>query len=146
MPRWRTVDGRAELIKPGHVGIFYQALSFSVAGRSTPRTLVMLPDATVLTAPGDRQGHRRRGRPPRRHNPARRPGRARPRSNEDLSGWLAGARRDLGARRVRHPGWSHDVARTEPVVVLTRTPEDTSTPATLWHARCTAPGCGWTYQ
>jgi hypothetical protein len=49
-PRWRTTGPRPELIKPGHVGIVYQALNFLYAGRATRRTLVLLPDATVLSA------------------------------------------------------------------------------------------------
>jgi hypothetical protein len=31
-------------------------------------------------------------------------------------------------------------------VGLHRTPTDTSRPATLWTARCAAPGCGWNFQ
>jgi hypothetical protein len=49
-PRWRTTGPRPVLIKPGHVGIVYQALNFTYAGRGTRRSLVLLPDATVLSA------------------------------------------------------------------------------------------------
>lgn len=49
-PRWRTTGPRPELIKPGHVGIVHKALNFTYAGRGTRRTLVLLPDATALSA------------------------------------------------------------------------------------------------
>jgi hypothetical protein len=49
-PRWRTTGPRPELIKPGHVGIVYQACNFTYTGRGTRRSLVLLPDATVLSA------------------------------------------------------------------------------------------------
>jgi hypothetical protein len=41
-----TVDGR--LVKPGHVGTVYQALNGCLIGRSTARTLRLLPDGSVL--------------------------------------------------------------------------------------------------
>lgn len=46
MPRPR-VDGR--IIFPGHVGTIYQAANARYLGRSTPRTLRILPDATVFS-------------------------------------------------------------------------------------------------
>jgi hypothetical protein len=69
---------------PGHVCTIYQASNFIYAGRGTPRTLILLPDGTALTAratatnrKGDRrrQGTRRRRRPShrtRRHSTRRR--------------------------------------------------------------------------
>ncbi|MFC0429899.1 hypothetical protein [Kutzneria buriramensis] len=50
VPRWRVSGDSRTLIKPGHLGIVYQALGFEALGRSTPRSLVVLPDATTLTA------------------------------------------------------------------------------------------------
>jgi len=41
-----TADGR--LVKPGNVGTFYQALNACLVGRSTARTLRLLPDGSVL--------------------------------------------------------------------------------------------------
>ena len=38
------------VIMPGHVGTVYQALGARYLGRSTPRTLYLLPDATVFSA------------------------------------------------------------------------------------------------
>ncbi len=46
VPRW-TAEGH--LVKPGHVGTVYQALNSRFLGRSTPRTLRLLPDGTVLS-------------------------------------------------------------------------------------------------
>jgi len=42
-----TLDGR--VIKPGHCGTVYQALSARFLGRSPPRTLRLLPDGTALS-------------------------------------------------------------------------------------------------
>lgn len=41
-----TADG--VLVKPGHVGLVYQALSAAYGGRAAPRTLWLRPDGTVL--------------------------------------------------------------------------------------------------
>jgi hypothetical protein len=104
LPRWRTVGGPAELVKPGHWGVLYQALNFEAAGRSTPRTLVMLPDASVLTAraiakiTGRESGHR--GVIARLVAL----GATDPQPDTDLRDWIAGALRQVHARRVRHPG------------------------------------------
>ncbi len=46
VPRW-TAEGH--LVKPGHAGTVYQALNSRFLGRSTPRTLRLLPDGTVLS-------------------------------------------------------------------------------------------------
>lgn len=122
IPRWRVRHGHHELIKPGHVGIVYQALNFAALGRSTPRTLILLPDATVLTArsiakiTGGERGARgvierlvAVGAPPPEHVDlavVRRilgplpPGQDRPTPAQ----WLRVALQVIGARRIRHPG------------------------------------------
>jgi hypothetical protein len=46
LPRW-TRD--RHLIKPGHVGTVYQSLNSVFLGRSTPRTLRLLPNGTILS-------------------------------------------------------------------------------------------------
>jgi hypothetical protein len=46
VPRARA-DGT--VVKPGHVGTIYQALSGVFLGRATPRSLKLLPDGTVLS-------------------------------------------------------------------------------------------------
>ncbi|CRK56924.1 hypothetical protein [Alloactinosynnema sp. L-07] len=122
IPRWRVVGGRHELIKPGHVGIVYQALNFAAIGRSSPRTLVLLPDATVLTAraiakvtSGERgaRGVVDRlvafGAPPPDSldfaTDGRLPGPVDSRQDRSTSAqWLRVALREIGARRIRHPG------------------------------------------
>jgi hypothetical protein len=50
MPRWKRTASGVELIKPGHCGGIYQCLNFAYLGRATRRNLVLLPDATVLSA------------------------------------------------------------------------------------------------
>ena len=43
----RAADGA--LVKPGHRGVIYQALSAVYTGRATPRSLWILPDGTVFS-------------------------------------------------------------------------------------------------
>jgi hypothetical protein len=96
------VSGR--VVFRGHVGTVYQASNALYAGRGTARTLVLLPDGSVLNeralakVRADERGHayvERRlealGAPPRL---AGEPGRA----------WLAHALADVGARLLRHGG------------------------------------------
>jgi hypothetical protein len=40
----------SQLIKPGHIGIVYQALSAVYLGRSRPRKLDLLPDGTIVNS------------------------------------------------------------------------------------------------
>lgn len=93
-----------ELIKPGHCGIVYQALNFQYLGRSTARTLTLLPDATVLTA---RAQAKVTGRETGAAGVVARLvalGATAPRDDADPRDWLRTALRDVGSQRVRHPG------------------------------------------
>lgn len=103
MPRQRTTAARVDMVMPGHVGTVYQALGATYTGTATPRTLLLLPDATVLTAraaakvTGGEQGHLgvvdrlvALGAP----TPA----------GQLPSEWLRIALAAVGARRVRHHG------------------------------------------
>lgn len=97
-----AVDGTVVL--RGHVGCVYQSLNAVYAGRSTARTLRLLPDGTVLN---DRMLQKIRGQE-RGHRYAE--GRlvdagALPlESGDDPSRWLAGAMVAAGIRRLRHAG------------------------------------------
>ncbi|MCL3999103.1 Mom family adenine methylcarbamoylation protein [Streptomyces lavenduligriseus] len=103
--RLRTLpDGRTAGSPRGHLGIIYQALSATYTGRSTARTVTVLPDGQVLPArsiakfvAGDRgaDGFERRivalGASERPAGAGRR-------------AWLHSALEQIGARRSRHPG------------------------------------------
>ncbi|MFJ9574668.1 Mom family adenine methylcarbamoylation protein [Streptomyces bacillaris] len=103
--RLRTLpDGRTAGSPHGHLGVIYQALSATYTGRSTARTVTVLPDGQVLPArsiakfvAGDRgaDGFERRiralGAPER---PA----------GADRRTWLHTALKQIGARSSRHPG------------------------------------------
>ncbi len=105
VPRLRTLsDGRTAGSPRGHLGIIYQALSATYTGRSTARTVIVLPDGQVLPArsiakfvAGDRgaDGFERRivalGASERPAGAGRR-------------AWLHNALEQIGARRSRHPG------------------------------------------
>ncbi|HEX4081520.1 MAG TPA: hypothetical protein VHX40_01035, partial [Acidimicrobiales bacterium] len=102
VPR-RASDGR--VVMPGHVGYCYQAVGGSrYLGRSTSRSLVMLPDATVLSARAlakVRTGERGADYVERRLVAYG----ARPlRAGDDRRRWVLDALDAVGARRVRHRG------------------------------------------
>jgi hypothetical protein len=92
------------VFKPGHWGTIYQASNALYLGRSTPRTLTMLPDATVLS---DRAAQKIRAQD-RGHEYAEKQlialG-ARPvRAGENPTTWLADQLEDIGAVKFRHHG------------------------------------------
>lgn len=97
-----TLDGRP--VFPGHYGTIYQASNGRWCGRGTARTLSLLPDATVLNARSlqkvraNERGHeaveqllRAYGATPRQ-------------TGEPGADYLAHALREIGLRRVTHPG------------------------------------------
>jgi hypothetical protein len=100
VPR-RAADGTQ--VSPGHVGTIYQASNATYTGRSTPRTLCVLPDGTVIS---DRALSKIRGREKGWryavdqliHQGARHP-----RQGEDLTTWLREVKAKIG-RRSRHHG------------------------------------------
>jgi hypothetical protein len=99
----RTATG-PELIKPGHSGCIYQALNFAYLGRATPRNLVILPDAGVLSARAIAKvtgGERGRTGVINRLVAL---GATAPRPDEDASQWLRSALHQIGAVRQAHPG------------------------------------------
>ncbi len=102
--RWRHGINGPERVKPGHCGIVYQSLNFAYLGRSTSRTLTVLPDATVLTARA--QAKITGGECGRNGVVARLVALGAPQYqlDEHPARWLAIALRSIGARRQRHPG------------------------------------------
>lgn len=112
-PRWRRLQGKApEEIKPGHVGIVYQALNFEYLGRGTRRSLVMLPDATVVTARALAKvtgGERGRDGVVKRLVDL---GATPPRLDEEPAVWLRRALATVGAARQNHPGNHRYAIRT----------------------------------
>jgi hypothetical protein len=96
-------DAAGHLTFPGHVGVIYQALAARYAGRSTPRTLFLLPDGRVLNERAFAKlraldaGHgyveellRSFGAPPR--------------YGADPTTWVPTALCAAGVRTLRHPG------------------------------------------
>ncbi len=100
MPR----RGPAGEVVAGHTGVIYQATNAIYTGRGTPRTLIVLPDGSVLNGRSAQkirrleQGHR--------YVEARlRALGARPlRSGEDTTRWLREALDTVQATRIRHHG------------------------------------------
>lgn len=99
----RVTTGGA-LVKPGHIGVIYQATNAIYAGLSTARPHILLPDGTVFD---DRTAQKIRAQE-RGHDYAERRLTAlgaRPmRAGDKPAAWLARALDEVGARRVRHPG------------------------------------------
>ncbi|MGC4174368.1 hypothetical protein [Demequina sp.] len=98
----RIVDGHALL--PGHVGIIYQASNAVLAGRSTARSVTVLPDGTTLS---DRAIQKVRADEAGADYVARRLVAlgARPRHTSDAGAtWIRDALTGIGASRIHHPG------------------------------------------
>lgn len=101
MPRY-TSDG--VLVKPGHVGTIYQATNAVYLGRGTARTLVVLPDGSVVNERAlskvrrQERGHEHVERRLVSYG-------AHPRSlGQDPGAWLERELEAIGARQMRHPG------------------------------------------
>lgn len=103
-PRWRRTTAGNEIIKPGHCGIVYQALNFDYLGRGTRRSLVILPDASVLTARAIAKVTS--GEPGSGGVIARLTllGAAQPQAGEDPARWMRTALQTVGAIRKPHHG------------------------------------------
>jgi hypothetical protein len=118
------------VVFPGHIGTIYQAANAQAAGRSTPRTLTVLRDGTVLS---DRAASKIRSQD-QGHDYAERQLTAlgaRPRrAGEPPAAWLDRALADTGARKIRHPGCHRYCfrlgatrrARSAVTIALPRTP------------------------
>jgi hypothetical protein len=93
-----------DIVFPGHIGTIYQASNARYLGRSTARSLLLLPDGTVLN---DRAVQKIRSGEQGSEYAERRLvewGAPRRRGSEVRSEWLAGALGAANVRRVRHPG------------------------------------------
>ncbi|MEU6349980.1 hypothetical protein ABZ896_11700 [Streptomyces sp. NPDC047072] len=102
--RQRVTEGGVIIGSPGHLGIVYQALGAHFAGRSTARSLCVLPDGSVLSA---RSMAKVTGGEVGREAVVRRLRAlgARPQSGgESPARWLAEVLPAIGAQRARHPG------------------------------------------
>ena len=98
----RRVAG--DVVFPGHIGIIYQATNARYTGRSTARTLAVVPNGAVLNAytqqkiRQQKKGHEYAERLLVSHG-------ARPlRAGENPARWLADALDAAGATRLRHGG------------------------------------------
>jgi hypothetical protein len=103
-PRWKRTASGAALIKPGHCGGIYQALNFLYLGRATRRNIVLLPDATVLSARAMAKvtgGERGRAGVINRLVAL---GASAPGPDEDAAQWLRSSLHRIGAVRQAHPG------------------------------------------
>ncbi|MGA5819895.1 hypothetical protein ACPC54_18785 [Kitasatospora sp. NPDC094028] len=110
-PRVRSTPDGPQQLSPGHVGHVYAVQGFDYLGRTRPRRLTVLPDATVLN---DRAAAKVRQDEPGGRGVARRlvSFGARPRAaGEDGAAWLAGALAEIGATTLHHGG-NHRYART----------------------------------
>jgi hypothetical protein len=102
--RWRRTATGAELIKPGHWRCIYQALNFMYLGRATPRNLVILPDAGVLSARAIAKVTGRERGCAGVINRLVALGASAPNPDEDTAQWLRSSLHRIGAVRQAHPG------------------------------------------
>lgn len=125
------VDAAGQLVMPGHVGTIYQAFNGVYQGRTTARTLYILPDGTVFSArTAQKIRARERGWEPAVETLVA--AGAAPLGTEDPRVWL---RRELRrvARLVRHPGnhryaWTLGRARRGAMLIPSRDPYPKFTP------------------
>lgn len=101
VPR-RTAAG--EVVVIGHVGTIYQAANASYTGRATARTLILLPDGTVLNARAAQKVRRQEQGHEYVEQSLIRLGAAPRRACQPPSEWLKQALVDVKACRVRHRG------------------------------------------
>lgn len=116
MPR-SAEDGT--ITSPGHVGVIYQAFNGAYLGRSTARTLHLLPNGTTFSARAQQKiGGQERGW---RYAVEQLVAAGLPAPSGDLGAWLK--RTVSGLRKVRHPGnhrYAWPLGRSK--VELTRQP------------------------
>jgi hypothetical protein len=114
------------LLTPGHVGTTYQAENAVYTGRGTKRSIVLLPDGSVLSARAMQKIRKRE----QGHEYAEQllisRGAREMRTGEDPARWLAEVISDIGARRIRHQG-CHRYGfpfgrRARPAIALTARP------------------------
>jgi hypothetical protein len=98
----RTLVGRT--VFPGHRGVIYMASNAAYLGRSTTRTLILLPNGQTLSARSAQKirRHERGHRHVERHLVAL--GAAARRPSQSGTDWLAEALHQVGATRLRHRG------------------------------------------
>lgn len=105
VPRYRRdPNGDLELVKPGHLGHVYRAGGWTYTGRGTRRRLIVLPDATVLTARAAAKvtgGERGAGGVIRRLAAL---GATPPEPDCETTTWLRTALAQVGATTLAHPG------------------------------------------
>jgi hypothetical protein len=111
-PRTRLTQAGTVLLTPGHVGHVYGAAQgFAYLGRTRPRTLTVLPDATVLSdRASSKVVHTESG-----HRSVEMKlvalGATDRRPEQSGAAWLAQALEEVGASRLHHAG-NHRFART----------------------------------
>lgn len=99
----RRINGT--LTMPGHCGIAYSAGNALYAGRATARTLVVLPDGSVLNARATQKVRaQERGHEYVERRLCALGARAPKAGTRDFGGWITGALHEVGAVRLRHGG------------------------------------------
>ena len=97
-----TADGI--VVFPGHVGWIYQASNAIRAGRSTRRTLTLLPDGTVLSDRAQQKVRRQEEGYEGTERRLRDYGASPRRDSEGGAAYLKRSLVEIGARKVSHPG------------------------------------------
>jgi hypothetical protein len=104
VPRYRQTDRGLEVLMPGHIGCVYQALGAAYMGRATPRSLIVLPDGTALSA---RARAKVTGGERGRQGVVNRlvaMGASPLHEHMDPREWMRTALAEVGARTIQHPG------------------------------------------
>ena len=97
-------DGAGRLVKPGHVGRVYQAMSATYRGRARARTLHVMPDGQVFSGRATSKIQNREQGYAYAVDQLVAAGAVRPDRKDDLRAWYAGLLATGFLRRRRHPG------------------------------------------
>lgn len=97
-------DAAGQLVKPGHVGRIYQAMSAAYRGRGVARTLHVLPDGQVFSGRATSKIQNREPGYAYAVDQLVSAGAPRPSPSDDLRQWYAGLLATGFLRRRRHPG------------------------------------------
>ena len=97
-------DAQNNMVFPGHLGLIYQVCSAEYAGRSTPRTLLLLKDGTALNERALQKIRAQEAGAQAAEELLVRYGATPRHEGEDPRSWLGKALNEVEVRKLKHGG------------------------------------------